>query len=160
MFHLKNSSTFNGSENILRTRASECRSIGTFHPLCIHLQPYGHFGLSGGWPGCGHVAQRAASLCVRERRRRRARLASPRHDILCPSQRDDLRKHSSHSLMSHRGGSFPLSLAAGNAGLRFIAYVHPELPALPLLNPRTARRLLLLFLSERWLKSRTEHVGD
>lgn len=115
--------------------------------------------------GLGAVTLRnALRTCVRERQRRRARLAgprccaSPRHDILCPSQRDDLRKHSSRSVTSHRGGS--VSLPAGNAGLRFIAYVHPKLPALLLLNPRTARRLLLLFLSERWLKSRTEHVGD
>lgn len=72
-------------------------------------------------------------LSVRERQRRRARLAAqwrcalPRHDILCPSQRDDLRKHSSHSLTSDCGGSFSLSLQGPQA----CALLHMSIPSSP-----------------------------
>lgn len=107
-------------------------SIKTFHQLCIYLQPYGH--LSSAVGGLGVVTLRnVLHTCVRERQHRRARLAapwccaSPWHDILCLSQWDDLRKHSSHCLTSYRGGSFSLSLQ----GMQSCTLLHMSIPSFP-----------------------------
>lgn len=157
----ENSSTFNGLENFLRTCASECCSIGTF---AFIYKLMATFGSAVGGPGavtlhnavhaqCTWAAAQTCTPCCAV-----ALCSAPTWHSLSVTARW-LEKTLQPQLEVLLRGVF-LSLPAGTAGLRFIAYVHPKLPALPLLNPRTARRQLLLFLSERWLKSRTEHVGD